>query len=205
MSDSRIKSNAVRLGYQEIRTELFRKSIHIMVALVPAAASVSISATEILLALSVILYSICEVVRLNGKSVIFVSKITSEAARKRDEGHFILGPVTLALGAMLALMFYPSTAAAVAIYALAFGDSAASLIGKFFGRINLPGFGNKTLEGTIACFGAVYVSTLMVTSDYAGAIAVAFIASLIELIPLKDLDNVFIPIGTGLAAVIFLI
>ncbi len=205
MSDSRIKSNAVRLGYQEIRTELFRKSIHIMVALVPAAASVSISATEILLALSVILYSICEVVRLNGKSVIFVSRITSEAARKRDEGHFILGPVTLALGAMLALMFYPSTAAAVAIYALAFGDSAASLIGKFFGRINLPGFGNKTLEGTIACFGAVYVSTLMVTSDYAGAIAVAFIASLIELIPLKDLDNVFIPIGTGLAAVIFLI
>ncbi len=204
MSDSRIRSNAVRLGYHEIRTELFRKSIHIMVALVPAAASVNILATEMFLALSVILYSICEVVRLNGKSVIFVSRITSEAARKRDEGHFILGPVTLALGAMLALMLYPSTAAAVAIYALAFGDSAASLIGKFFGRINLPGFGDKTLEGSIACFGAVYVSTLMVTSDYAGAITVAFIASLIELVPLKDLDNVFIPIGTGLAAVIFL-
>ena len=199
-----IDSRVVRSNYEEIRTELFRKGIHIMVALVPALASINIAATEFFLAAAAILYSVCEVSRVNGKSVILVSGITVAAARKRDEGRFVLGPVTLAIGAMLALMLYPSTAAAVAIYALAFGDSAASLVGKFFGRIELQGFANKTLEGTLACFGAVYTSALLVTSDSTGAFVVAVTAAVLELVPVKDLDNLLIPVGTGFAAVMVL-
>ena len=210
MSDSRFLRTAAReknlqFNYEEIRTELFRKGIHIMVALVPAAAAINLLITQILLAAAVILYSVCETYRINGRTIILISGITASAARKRDDGRFVLGPVTLAVGALLALMLYPSSAAAVAIYALAFGDSAASLMGKLFGRITLPGLGDKTFEGSFACLTAVFASTFLVFPNVRGAFAVAVTAALIELIPIKDLDNLLIPVGTGLAAVILLV
>ena len=196
-----LRREGVLANYEEIKTELFRKVIHIMVALVPALASINITATEIFLGVTVAVYSVCEFNRLKGRPIFLISGITAAAARKRDQGHFVLGPVTLAVGAMLALMLYPSAAAAAAIYALAFGDSAASLVGKFFGRITIPGFGTKTLEGTLACFSAVYIAVLALTAgDVITAAVVAVLASLIELVPVKDLDNLLIPVGTGLAA-----
>jgi dolichol kinase len=36
---------------------------------------------------------------------------------------------------MLSLLLYPDPAASIAIYALAFGDGLASLVGKLVGRI----------------------------------------------------------------------
>ena len=57
-----------------------------------------------------------------------VSGLTVAAARPGDAG-FVLGPATLGLGAMLALLLYPLPASAIAIYALAFGDAAASVVG----------------------------------------------------------------------------
>ncbi len=207
MSDNRtaitaIRSKSIQVSYEEIRTELFRKSIHIMVALVPAIAAINISVTELLLASAVILYSFAEVSRLNGRPVAVISGITSAAARKRDSRGFILGPVTLAIGAMLALLLYPSVAAAVAIYALAFGDSIASLVGKLFGRISLPGFRGKTVEGAIACVIAVFISTFAVTSKPVASLCIALAAAIFELMPVKDLDNLIIPVGTGLVAVL---
>lgn len=207
MSDSRLLSTAVKpkniqISYNEVRTEIFRKGIHMMVALVPAAASLNLFITLMMLASTVIIYSVCETYRLNGRAVLVISGITAAAARKRDQGGFVFGPVTLAVGTMLALMLYPSTAAAVAIYALAFGDSAASLVGKLFGKIRLPGFGKKTLEGTLACGSAVFISTLAVTSDISAAMTVAVSAAVIELVPIKDLDNLLIPVGTGLVALL---
>ena len=209
MSDSRLvntsaKTKSIRTNYEEIRTELFRKGIHMMVALVPAAASINVSITLVLLAAAVIVYSISETSRLNGRAIAMISGITVAAARKRDAGGIVFGPVTLAVGAMLALMLYPSTEAAVAIYALAFGDSAASLVGKFFGRVRIPGFGNKTLEGSFACAAAVFISTYAVTDNVSASISVAVSATLIELVPIKDLDNLLIPVGTGITALIVL-
>ena len=209
MSDSRLvsataKTKSIKIAYEEIRTELFRKAIHMMVALVPAAAAVNVFVTLLLLGSAVIIYSICETYRLNGRAVAVISGITVAAARKRDGGGFVFGPVTLAVGAMLALMLYPSAEAAIAIYALAFGDSAASLVGKIFGRISLPGFNGKTLEGSLACMAAVFISTYAITDNLSASVSVAVSATVIELVPIKDLDNLLIPVGTGLTALIVL-
>lgn len=208
MSDSSLrvvsKTRSKNFGYDEITTEIFRKSIHILVAFVPAIASINLELTQIFLSSAVVIYSICELMRLNGRQVVLISGITAAASRERDKGHLVLGPVTLAVGAMLALMLYPMKVAEIAIYALAFGDSAASLVGKLFGKIELPGFGKKTLEGTLACFAAVFSVTLMISRNISGSIVIAAVATLIELIPVKDLDNLLIPVGTGLAAVMIL-
>ena len=207
MSDNRTAITAVRnnhISYEKVRTELFRKGIHIMVAFVPAMAAINITVTQLLLGTAVIIYSVSELYRLNGGTVMIISGITAAAARERDKGGFIMGPVTLATGAMLALMLYPSTAATIAIYALAFGDSLASLVGKFFGRIRIPGLRDKTLEGSLACTTAVFITTAVITSDPVPALAVAVSATLLELVPVKDLDNLLIPVGTGFIAVLVL-
>jgi dolichol kinase len=188
----------------EIQTELFRKSIHILVALVPAMASLNIIFTQLFLAGSVLLYSTSELMRMNGRQVLLISGITAAASRNYSEDRFELGPVTLAVGAMLALMLYPSTAAAIAIYALAFGDSAASIAGKFFGRIVIVREGKKTLEGSLACFAAVFMVAVAFSADFYQALFIAAAATVIELISVRDIDNLLIPIVTGLAAVLVL-
>jgi phytol kinase len=191
---------------EELQTELVRKSIHMLIALVPTLASVfGVGSTLALLSAGTLFYTYCEMLRLEGGSVAVISSVTSVAARSRDIGRFTLGPVTLGIGAMVTLLLYPDPAASIGIYALAFGDGLASLFGKFAGRLVIPRTGGKTVEGTLACFSAVFVSVLALTGRPVESGAVATSAAVLELAPTADLDNLILPIGTGLvAALVFL-
>ena len=142
-------------------------------------------------------------VRLKGGKIVLVSAITLIASRKRDNGRFVLGPVTLAVGAMLALCLYPAPAAAIAIYALAFGDSLSSITGKMFGRIQIPFTRGKTVVGTLTCFAAVLFVAFAITTDITSALIIAVSAALLEALPLQDLDNIVLPLGTGAIAALF--
>lgn len=184
----------------EIRTELIRKSIHLLIGLVPTLAAWNLGFTVMLLGSGIIVYAYGEFLRLRGFEVVLVSRLTAMAARKRDMGKFVLGPVTLGLGAMLALLLYPEPAASIAIYALAFGDGLSSLVGKTFGSIRLPLTGGKSLEGSLTCFLAVLSASYALTGDAARSAMVALAATVVEAVPSKDLDNILLPVGTGLVA-----
>ena len=188
----------------ELRTELLRKSIHLLIALVPSLASWNFGFTVALLGGGIIGYSYCELMRLNGYDITVISKITALAARKRDAGRFVYGPVTLGMGAMMALVLYPEPVAAIAIYALAFGDGLSSLVGRAIGTLRLPLTGGKSLEGSLTCFVAVASSTYAISGNTGGSLAVAFVATVTEALPTKDLDNVLLPCVTGLAAMLIL-
>jgi dolichol kinase len=183
----------------EIRTEVFRKSIHFLIAMVPSLAMVSKVGTLALLASGVLIYSYAETLRLSGVVVPLISQVTSLAARKRDQGRFVLGPVTLGLGAMLALLLYPAPAASIAIYALAFGDGLASLVGKIFGKIRPAILMGKSVEGSLTCFLAVFFMAYRTSRSFAVAALAAMTATLIEVFPLKDFDNILMPMGVGFA------
>jgi len=188
-------------GYaDEIRSEILRKSIHLLIGTVPVLASWNLNATMALLGSGIILYAYCETLRLQGFQVAFVSKITAMAARRRDSGRFVLGPVTLGLGALAALLLYPAPAASVAIYALAFGDGLSSLVGRFFGTIRIPFTGGKSIEGSLACFVAVLVSAYAVSGRLGPSLAVAGFATAVEAAPLKDYDNLVLPVSVGFLA-----
>jgi phytol kinase len=101
---------------------------------------------------------------------------------------------------MLSLLLYPSTAAAIAIYALAFGDGFASLAGKLFRSPTIPFTRNKTLAGTSACFLAVFLATWKLTGRLSVALIIAVGATTLELIPIRDFDNMILPVGTGFVA-----
>jgi dolichol kinase len=121
------------------------------------------------------------------------------ASRPKDMGRFVMGPVTLGLGALLALMLYPSPAAAIAIYALAFGDGFAGLVGKFFGKTRPAFLLGKSFEGSVACFTAVFVSAYAVSGSIQVAAVAAFTATVVEALPLEDYDNLVLPVTVGLA------
>jgi dolichol kinase len=188
-----------KFGIEDIKTEVIRKSIHFLIALSPLMAALNRPATVLILAAGTLGYAWMESLRLAGIRVPFVSSVTSMASRERDKGGFVMGPVTLGLGALLALLLYPSPAASIAIYALAFGDGFASLVGKFFGRIRPPVLGGKSVEGSLACFIAVLISALRVSGDFHIALVAAFTATLVEALPLEDYDNIALPVTVGMA------
>ncbi len=189
-----------RLTADALRVELIRKALHLLIALVPMLASVNLPGTVSLLAGGTLFYVFAEQLRMAGRPVFIISNLTILASRERDRGRFVVGPVTLGLGAMLALLLYPSTAAAIAIYALAFGDGLASLAGKLFRTACIPGTRGKTIAGSLACFAAVLLSCLGLTGSPLKALALALAATALEMIPVRDFDNLILPVGIGFLA-----
>jgi dolichol kinase len=188
------------MDFHELKTELIRKAIHFLIALSPSMAAVNRSLTVGLLITGTMFYACMETLRLSGVQVPLISSITNMASRTRDRGRFVLGPITLGIGALLALLLYPSPAASIAIYAMAFGDGFASLIGKFFGRTRPSFLLGKSVEGSRACCAAVFFTAYRVSMNYRTAIFSALAATLVEALPLEDYDNVALPITAGFAA-----
>jgi len=182
----------------EIKSEIIRKAIHFLVALCPSMASVNKPFTVGFLILGTLGYTFMEYLRLSGVKVPVISSLTNMASRSKDIGCFVMGPVTLGLGALLALLLYPSPAAAIAIYALAFGDGVASLAGKFLGNLRPAFLCGKSVEGSIACFIAVFISAYVVSGSIHISVMAAFTAMAIEALPLEDYDNMAIPVTVGM-------
>jgi phytol kinase len=204
LTQSKASQYGLRALSEEIRIELLRKSIHLLIAFVPGIASLSLGLAMGLLSGGILFYAACESLRLRGYHVPLVSRITAMAARHRDGSGFVLGPITLGLGALLSLLLYPNPAASIAIYALAFGDGFSSLVGKTFGSIRLPYTGGKSLEGSLTCFVAVLASSWVLTSRIAESLVLALFATLVEAAPTKDFDNIILPVAVGAAATLLL-
>ena len=192
--NSRMRS--IAYAGDTIRKELFRKSIHLTIALVPTLASLNFLLTAMVLVTGILFYVANETARINGRTYGFITRVTIIASRPSEHG-FVWGPVTLGLGALAALLYYPEPASVVAIYALAFGDGVASLVGKLRGEARILFFGTKSLAGSLSCFIAVFVSAWIVLDDPVLSFITAVVATVLEMVPLRDLDNLIIPLGTG--------
>jgi phytol kinase len=179
---------------------MVRKALHLLIAFVPALASLSVPFTLALLATGTLFYALAETSRRRGHPVIMVSRLTLIASRAADRDRFVLGPITLGLGAMISLMLYPEPAASLAIYALAFGDGFASLVGRLVPSPRIPYAKGKSVMGSLACFTAVFVSAYPLTRTPAQAAFIALAATVFEAFPSGDFDNLVVPVGTGLVA-----
>jgi dolichol kinase len=183
--------------FAEARTEVVRKAIHFSIALSPGMAAINYPLTVMVLMVGVLGYTFMETLRLSGVRIPVVSTLTAMSSRPKDIGVFVLGPVTLGLGALLALLLFPSPAACIGIYALAFGDGFAGLIGKLFGRIRPAFLFGKSLEGSAACFVATFVTAYLVSHSYSVSVAAAITAMAVEALPLEDYDNISLPLIVG--------
>lgn len=120
---------------------------------------------------------------------------------RENESHFPGLPAFLLLfGFLLTIGIFPNPDAVLAgLLVLTFGDSIATIIGKYYGKINLVS--NRTLEGTIA---GIILATipLYFFFPWKAAILIATIGMLAEYLPLDD--NLGIPIVTAIAATLLL-
>ena len=182
----------------ELKTEIVRKAIHFLIALTPSMAAVNRPLTVLILMIGTVGYTFMEYLRLSGVKIPVFSSLNKMASRPREAGRFVMGPVTLGLGALIALLLYPSHVASVAIYALAFGDGFASLVGKFFGKWRPAILYGKSVEGSFACFTATLISAYAVSGNMRIAAIAAFTAMIVEALPLKDYDNLVLPVTVGL-------
>ncbi|MDR3311703.1 MAG: SEC59/DGK1/VTE5 family protein [Spirochaetaceae bacterium] len=178
-----------------LKKEFVRKGIHLCTALVPVSLRLHYRFTIASLALLLAVYCTAEALRRHGHTIPLVSALTMVAARARDAARFVLGPVTLVVGVLITALAFPPIPAAVGIYALAFGDGFASLAGKLWGRTPNPFAPGKTVVGTLACFIAVFLSAFAVTGSPGQAFAIALAGMFLESLPLKDFDNLVIPIA----------
>lgn len=197
-------NNVLRSG--ELKAEFGRKAIHLLIALVPtlaAAPQIGYSHTALFLMTGILVYASAETLRFLGIPLPLISSVTAAVMRKREQGGFALAPVTLGLGALLSLILFPPQVAAAAIYALAFGDSAASLIGKGLGRIRPVFMSGKSIEGSLACFAASALAGWFIFHDWKIAAAMGAASMIVDSLPFEDFDNLFLPLAAGLAAMIF--
>lgn len=182
--------------------ELVRKSIHISSSFTVLLAHYFYKPTIILVIFGLLFYVLCEILRLNGKRVPLVSSITQIASRKADEGKFVLGPFTLGLGLLFSLLLFPPPVSSLAIFAVTFGDGFAGLIGRLYGQLHFKPLQRKTFVGSFACFFSVFVANLLILKNFFLAFILAFIATIVEALPLKNLDNIAIPLAVGFSAVL---
>ena len=185
---------------QEFVVEVFRKSIHLSSALTVVLAEHWHTLTVAGIAGISVLYCVSEFLRMRGHELFLIADITRYASRARDKGRFVLGPLTLAGGVLTALLLFPMHTAKIAVFALAFGDGLASLVGKRFGKIHLAFFKDKTVAGSLTCFVAVFLSAFAVSGSFWKSLILGIAGACIEMLPLKDYDNLLIPIAIGCLA-----
>lgn len=190
---------------REIKKEIFRKTIHLCTAFIPLFLDRFYWPIIILLSLVLVAYIICEFLRIKGITVPIISKITDIASRKRDENRFVLGPVTLALGVLITALCFPSMPAKIGILALALGDGLASLFGKVFGHVYIPLTSGKTVAGSLTCFIAIFLSTWVCSGNVVCALFVGIAGMLIEVFPMKNYDNLALPILVAFISCFFVL
>jgi len=185
---------------RELKSELLRKLLHALIALVPFLAAMDRSFTALLLMCGTLFYSCMEGLRFLGFSPPFISAVTSATSRKQEHEAFVLGPVTLGLGALLALLLFSPKPAAIAVYVLAFGDSISSLVGRFLGHLRPSFLTGKSIEGSLTCFVVSTALAFLVFGAWETAVVIGLATMLIDALSIGDFDNILIPLAAGLAA-----
>jgi dolichol kinase len=119
---------------------------------------------------------------------------------REHERFNLLGSTYLLLAALLALEIFPRPVAAGALGFTVLGDATAALAGRAYGRTRVFG---KSLEGYAAGLAACLIWAAYVAAGghlpWSVAIAGAFVASLVELLPIPLDDNLAVTLAAGYA------
>ncbi len=202
------KPKQVLLVKNEFRKEVARKGLHLLIGFLPFIALHSYLAAYLLLITGAFIYTVSEMIRTrwnSGKQFFpynAIRGISLFVSRPGEATQFIIAPLTLAAGAGLTLFLFPEKAMKAGIFALALGDTAAALAGKFLFQNNRKNYGVKTITGTAACFITSTFCVMFVVNDWIISLAAGLVAALCEMTTLKDFDNILVPLGTAAVVLI---
>ena len=185
----------------ELRREFGRKAFH-MLSLVYWAAFFFFGWPRIvpMMCVWLVIVLIVETARLKVPAVERTLVGLFEGLIRDSERKHYSGIVHTTAGSLIAMVVASGDPVIVgaAIGSLAFGDSAAALVGKAFGRTKIFG-GHKSLEGSLACFAACFALSICVGVRPGAALAAALAATVVELLPTTGFfnDNLWMPVAAA--------
>ena len=177
----------------------FRPIIHALSLAVPIV--VELTSRDLAVAFlfaAVAVFTISEVVRLRGGRVPLITSFTLRMSQPGEEARFIVGPVYLAIGIVVALLIFPLNIAFASILIVGVGDPVAAYVGRKIGHLKL---GRKTLEGFMGGLVASSLIASLLVSPVAAFVG-SFAAMCLELLGVVD-DNLTMPIGAGAIMLLF--
>jgi acyl phosphate:glycerol-3-phosphate acyltransferase len=118
---------------------------------------------------------------------------------KAGETTGFTGTTYLLIASLISFIFFPKNVAALAVAFLAIGDALAGMVGRSMGKRRIF---NKTLEGDLACFFSCAVTGMIfyfagINIPWPIILVGAFIASLVEALPIPLNDNLTMPLLSG--------
>lgn len=134
-----------------------------------------------------------------GKNIPFANEILKHVERKHEQHVPGQAALLFLAGFILTVAIFTNPWATLAgLIVLTYGDSVATVIGKYFGSFKLVT--NRTLEGTLAgiVFSVGMLSLFPAIYPFATAFAIGTVGMLAEYLPIDD--NLGIPIIAGLVA-----
>lgn len=188
----------------DLRREFGRKAFH-MLSLVYWGAFLLIGWPRVgwCMAAWLAVVLVIETARLRVPSVERVLVGAFEGMIRDTERRHYSGIVHTTAGSLSAMLIAQGDPLIVgtAVGQLAFGDAAAALAGKAFGKTKILG-GKKSLEGSLACFSACYAIAVFVGVRPEAALASSAAATCVELLPTTGFfnDNLWLPIASALVA-----
>ena len=184
-----------------MRQEILRKTIHLSVSAIVPFAYLFLNIPKfwmsVLLGIGSIAIIIIDLGRTrNGWISRIFGKLFNGMLRSHELEGKLTGASYVLIGSFISITIFPKEIAILALLFTAFGDTAAALYGRRFGKL---GIWNKTLEGSIvgllACFiVAQFFPQISNITKFSGAFAAMFI----ELLPIKIDDNLRIPLFSGI-------
>ncbi|MFX1474392.1 MAG: haloacid dehalogenase-like hydrolase [Promethearchaeota archaeon] len=154
-----------------------------------------------------LLFFFSELFRSYGIRIPLISKVVRAAGRETEIGSFVLSPLYFAVGVAFPLVLFsillPFTLiAASCVIAFLVGDAFSTIAGLLFGRHKWRINPQKTIEGTLTGFSLAFLVLLFFLSPIS-ALLCAFLAGVIELLPIPYLDdNLSVSLGTTIVFVI---
>ena len=115
--------------------------------------------------------------------------------RTHEQKGALTGATFYILSTFLCILFFQKNIAIVCILFVVLGDAVAALVGMKWGRIKL--IGKKSLEGSAACF-VVCASISLIWLNPIIGITGAFVATVVELLPLRIDDNLTVSLISGI-------
>lgn len=179
-----------------VKHEVFRKGIHAACGILPIVVVWPRALTLSLVGGVTALFGLSELLRLFGIALPVFSTVTWRSMRATEPRRVVAGPLLFGMGIWCTLLLFRPGPAAAGLLVLAMGDSAASVVGRAFGRNPLRHNPGKTFEGSLGLFAvSVVVAAFFVSLPW--ALVVGATATLIESVAMGGYDNLFLPIVTA--------
>jgi phytol kinase len=174
--------------------ELIRKFLHMSMVMIVPISYYQLYLAILAIAAASCLYIISEILRLHLGFIGIIGSVTRMATRHTKPQDIDFGPLTLSFGILLVLILFPRHIASTGIVALTIGDGLASLVGRTWGKHRPAFLFGKSIEGTLSCWVGCTIAFIILQISWPIAIALGLITAIIELLPLKSLDNLLIPL-----------